>query len=51
MGVSLLEHRGNDNILGVAKVEPIGGRLQWFGKTEIIRAGAEMKMEEKQCLF
>ncbi len=59
MGVSLLEHRRNDDILEEAKVEllPIvmrGRRLEWFGhvkrryKTENIRAVVELKMEGKR---
>ena len=55
MGVSLLEHRRNEEILEEAKVEPIvtvmrRRRLEWFGhvkrrdETENIRAVAEMKM-------
>ena len=56
MGVSLLEHRRNEEILEEARVEPIATvmrrrRLEWFGhvkrrgETENIRAVAEMKME------
>ena len=56
MGVSLLEHRRNEEILEEAKVEPIATvmrrrRLEWFGhikrrhETENIRAVVEMKME------
>ena len=56
MGVSLLEHRRNDEILEEARVEPIAmvmtrRRLEWFGHverryaTENIRAVVEMKME------
>ena len=54
MGVSLLEHRRNEEILEEAKVEAIATamrrrRLEWFGhikrrgETEDIRAVAEMK--------
>ena len=57
MGVSLLEHRRNEEILE-AKVEPIAmvmrrRRLEWFGhvkrrhETENIRPVVEMKMEGK----
>ena len=54
MGVRLLEHRRNEEILEEAKVEPIAmvmrrRRLEWFVKrsdgTENIRAVVEMKME------
>ena len=56
-GVSLLEHRRNEEILEEAKLEPIAlvmrrRRLELFGhvkrryETENIRAVAEMKMEE-----
>ena len=58
MGVSLLEHRRNEDILEEAKVEPIAmvmrRRLEWFGhvkrrdETENIRAVVEMKMEGKR---
>ena len=59
MGVSLLEHWRNEEILKEAKVEPIATvmrrrRLKWFrhvkrrGETENIRAFAEMKMEGKR---
>ena len=59
MGVSLLEHRRNEEILEEAKVEPIATvmrrrRLEWFrhvkrrNETENIRAVAEMKMEGKR---
>ena len=59
MGVSLLEHRRNEEILEKAKVEAIATvmrwrRLEWFGhvkrrvETENIRAVAEMKMEGKR---
>ena len=59
MGVSLLEHRRNEEILEEAKVEQIATvmrrrRLEWFGhvkrrdKTENIRAVVEMKMEGKR---
>ena len=55
MGVSLLEHRGNEEILEQANVEQIATvmrrrRLEWFGhvkrrdETENIRAVVEMKM-------
>ena len=58
-GVSLLEHRRNEEILEEVKVETIATvmrrrRLEWFGhvkmrgETENIRAVAEMKMEEKR---
>ena len=58
MGVSLLEHRRNEEILEEAKVEQIAAvmrrrRLEWFGhvkrrdETENIRAVVEMKMEGK----
>ena len=58
-GVSLLEHRRNEEILVEAKVEAIAAvmrrrRLEWFGHvkrrgvTENIRAVAEMKMEGKR---
>ena len=58
MGVSLLEHRRNEELLEEANVEPIAtvmrrGRLEWFGhikrrdESENIRAVAEMKMEGK----
>ena len=56
MGVSLLEHRRNEEILEETNVEPIATvmrrrRLEWFGhikrrdETENIRAVVEMKME------
>ena len=56
MGVSMLEHRRNEEILEEAKVEPIvmvmrRRRLEWFGhvkrraETESIRAVVKMKME------
>ena len=59
MGVSLLEHRRNEDILEEAKVEPIATvmrrrRLEWFGhikrrhETENIRAVVEIKMEGKR---
>ena len=59
MGVSLLEHRKNEEILEEAKVEPIAmvmrrRRLEWFGhvkrsdETENIRAVVGMKMEGKR---
>ena len=59
MGVSLLEHRRNEEILEEAKVEQIATvmrrrRLGWFGhvkrtdETENIRAVVEMKMEGKR---
>ena len=59
MGVSLLEHRRNGEILEEAKVEQIATvvrrrRLEWFGhvkirdETENIRAVVEMKMEGKR---
>ena len=59
MGVSLLEHRRNEEILEEAKVEAIATimrrrRLEWFGhvkgrdETENIQAVAEMKMEGKR---
>ena len=59
MGVSLLEHRRNEEILKEAKVEPITTvmrrkRLEWFGhvkrrdETENIRAVVDMKMEGKR---
>ena len=59
MGVSLLEHRRNEEILEGEKVEAIATvmrrrRLEWFGhvkrrgETENIRAVAEMKMEGKR---
>ena len=59
MGVSLLEHRRNEEILEEANVEAIATvmrrrRLEWFGhvkrrgETENIRAVAEMKMEGKR---
>ena len=55
MGVSLLEHWRNGEILEEAKVEAITMvRLEWFGhvkrrgETENIRAVAEMKMEGKR---
>ena len=59
MGVSLLEHRKNEEILEEAKVEPIATvmrrrRLEWFGhvkrrdEKENIRSVAEMKMEGKR---
>ena len=59
MGVSLLEHRRNEEILEEAKVEHIATvmrwrRLEWSGhvkrrdETENIRAVVEMKMEGKR---
>ena len=57
MGVSLLEHRRNEEILEEAKVEQIATvmrRLEWFGhvkrryETENSRAVVEMKMEGKR---
>ena len=57
IGVSLLEHRRNEEILEEASVEPIAmvmRRLEWFGyikrrdETENIRAVVEMKMEGKR---
>ena len=59
MGVSLLEHRRNEEILEEAKVEHIATvmrrrRLEWFGhvkrrdETENIRADVETKMEGKR---
>ena len=59
MGVSLLEHRRNEEILEEAKVEAIATvmrrrKLEWFGhvkrrgETENIRAVAEMQMEGKR---
>ena len=59
MGVSLLEHRRNEEILEEAKVERIATvirrrRLEWFGhvkrrdETENIRAVVEMKMDGKR---
>ena len=59
MGVSLLEHRRNEEILEEAKVEAIATvmrrrRLEWFGhvkrrgETENVLAVAEMKMEGKR---
>ena len=59
MGVSLLEHRRNEEILEEAKLEQITTvmrrrRLEWFGhvkrrdETENIRAVVEMKMEGKR---
>ena len=59
MGVSLLEHTRNEEILEEARVEPIATvrrrrRLEWFGhikrrdETENIRAVVEMKMEGKR---
>ena len=58
MGVSLLEHRRNEEILEEAKVEQIATvmrrrRLEWFGhvkrrdETDNTRAVVEMKMEGK----
>ena len=58
-GVSLLEYRGNEEILDEAKMDAIATvmrrrRLEWFGHvkrrggTENIRAVAEMKMEGKR---
>ena len=56
MGVSLLEHRRNEEILELAGVEPIAmvmRRMDWFGhvkrryETENIREVVEMKMEGK----
>ena len=59
MGMSLLEHGRNEEILEEAKVEPIAmvmrrRRLEWFGhvkrrdETENIQAVVEMKMEGKR---
>ena len=59
MGVSLLKHRRNEEILEEAKVEQIATvmrrrRLEWFGhvkrrdETENIRAVVEMKMDSKR---
>ena len=59
MGVSLLEHRRNEEIVEEANVEPIAmvmirRRLEWSGhakrrdETENIRAVVEMKMEGKR---
>ena len=56
MGVSLLEHRRNEEILGEAKVEPIwegevwngSGTLKERNETENIRSVVEMKMEGKR---
>ena len=57
MGVSLLEHRRNEEILEEAKLVPIAmvmRRLEWFGhvkrrdKIANIRAVAEMRMEGKR---
>ena len=59
MGVSLLEHRRNEETLEEAKLELIAmvmrkRRLEWFGhvegrdETENIRAVVEMKMEGKR---
>ena len=59
MGVSLLEHRRNEEILEEAKVEQIATvmrrrRLEWFGhvkrrdETENNRAVVDMKMEGKR---
>ena len=59
MGVSLLEHRRNEEILEEANVEQIatvmrGRMLEWFGhvkgrdETEHIKAVVEMKMEGKR---
>ena len=59
MGVSLLGHRRNEEILAEAKVEQIvmvvrRRRLEWFGhikrsdETENIHAVVEMKMEGKR---
>ena len=59
MGVSLLEHRRNEEILEEVKVEAIATvmrrrRLKWVGyvkrrvETENIRAVAEVKMEGKR---
>ena len=59
MGVSLLEHRINEEILEEAKVEPIATvmrrrRVEWFrhvnrrDETENIRSVVEMKMEGKR---
>ena len=55
MGVSILVHRRDEEILEKAMVEPIamvrGRRLEWFGQvntrdeTENISAVAEIKME------
>ena len=58
MGVSLLEHRRNEEILEEARVVLTvmvmrRRRLEWFGhvkrreKTKNIRVIAEMKLEEK----
>ena len=60
MGVRLLEHRRNEEILEEANVEAIATvmrrrRLEWFvhvkrrGETKNIRAVAEMKIEGKRC--
>ena len=62
MGVSLLEHRRNEEILEEAKVEQIATvmrrrRLEWFGhvkrrdETENIRAVVEMKIKSNQIRF
>ena len=57
MVVSLLEHRGNEEILEEARVEPIAmvmRRMEWFGhvkgrdEIENIRAVVEMKIEGKR---
>ena len=59
MGVGLLEHRRNEEILEEVKVEHIAmvmrkRRLEWFGhvkrrdETENSRAVVEMKMEGKR---
>ena len=59
MGVSLLEHWRNEEILEEAKVEQIATvmrrrRLEWFGhvkrsdETEYIRSVVELKMEGKR---
>ena len=62
MGVGLLEHRRNEEILEEVKVEQIATvmgrrRLEWFGhvkrrdETENSRAVVEMKMEGKRQKF
>ena len=59
MGVTLLEHRRNEDILEEANVDAIATvmrrrRLEWFGhvkrrgETENIRAVTEIKMEGKR---
>ena len=59
MGLSLLEHRRNDDILEEARMEPIAmvmrrRRLEWFrcvkrrDETENIRAVVAMQMEGKR---